>query len=271
MNATNGVMAPGTAAGLITRLKNGLMYRLAGTIFSGSKEVDAGVGTRNEASRLVWLERALRRIPAGSRILDAGAGEQRFKALCSQLEYVSQDFGKYDGTGNRKGLQTGSWDQTRLDLVCDIVAIPEPDSSFDAIMCVEVFEHIPEPILAIREFSRLLKPGGQLIITAPFCSLTHLAPYHFYTGFNRYFYETHLPAHGFVIAELQPNGNFFEYLAQEIRRIPSMAEQYAADAPNSRESLALDSAINLLARLSHSDHGSADMLHFGFHVRALKR
>lgn len=33
------------------------------------------VGTHNESVRTAWLEQALKQIPAGSRILDAGAGE----------------------------------------------------------------------------------------------------------------------------------------------------------------------------------------------------
>lgn len=167
------------------------------------------VGTQNLSTREAWLEKTLNQIPAGSRILDAGAGEQKYKRFCVHLDYVAQDFAQYDGKGDGRGLQTNSWGQSNLDIISDITAIPEPDTSFDAIMCVEVFEHLPEPIKAIQEFARLLKPGGHLILTAPFCSLTHFAPYHFYTGFNRYFYETHLPANGFEIVELQENGFFF--------------------------------------------------------------
>ena len=126
-------------------------------------------------------------MPAGSRILDAGAGELRYKPLCSHLEYVSQDFAQYNGQGDGVGLQMGNWDQTHLDIVCDITQIPEPDQSFDVIMCIEVFEHLPDPLAALREFNRLLKSGGWLIITAPFNSLTHFAPYHFYTGLTNIF------------------------------------------------------------------------------------
>jgi ubiquinone/menaquinone biosynthesis C-methylase UbiE len=256
----------------MTRLKNRLIARLTGAAASGLRKVDAGqVGTHNESTRVAWLEQALKQIPAGARILDAGAGEQRFKNFCAHLDYVAQDFGQYDGKGDQLGLQMGSWDQTKLDIICDITDLPEPDSSFDAIMCVEVFEHLPNPILAIKEFSRLLRSGGHLIITAPFCSLTHLAPYHFYSGFNRYFYKTHLPAHGFDIVDLQENGNFFEYLAQEIRRIPQMAELYAKDEPDQWEASALQMTLNMLDRFSLQGQSSSDLLHFGFHVRARKK
>jgi len=236
------------------------------------EKVYAGqVGTHNESTRIAWLEKTLKQIPAGARILDAGAGERQFKKFCAHLNYVAQDFGQYDGRGDQVGLQTGSWDQTDLDIICDITNIPEPDSSFDAIMCVEVLEHLPSPILAIKEFSRLLRSGGHLIITAPFCSLTHLAPYHFYSGFNKYFYQTHLPSYDFEIVELQENGNFFEYLAQEIRRTPEMAELYAKDKPDQLEDSALQTTLNMLDRFSRQGQSSSEMLHFGYHVYAIRK
>lgn len=230
------------------------------------------VGTENQSNREVWLEKTLKQIPSGSRILDAGAGEQPYKKYCSHLQYVSQDFARYNGKGNGAGLQMRKWDQTKLDIVSDIIAIPEPDESFDAIMSVEVFEHLPNPLAALKEFYRLLRKGGQLILTAPFCSLTHLAPYHFYTGFNRYFYEHHLPVYGFEIVEFQVNGNFFEYLAQELRRIPAVSARYTkAKAPNILERLALGIVLRILGRFSAQDKGSPELLCFGYQVRAVKR
>ena len=229
-------------------------------------------GADNQSNREAWLQKTLREIPAGSRLLDAGAGEQQYKKFCAHLQYVSQDFSQYDGQGNGKGLQTKSWDQSRLDIVSDITAIPEPDASFDAIMCIEVFEHIPEPIKAIQEFSRLLKTGGHLILTAPFCSLTHLAPYHFYGGFNRYFFSKFLPENGFLIRELEANGNYFDFLAQEIRRIPRMSNNYTrAQKPNHLESLALKVCLRMLARFSRHNQNSGEVLVYGFHLLAEKR
>ena len=227
-------------------------------------------GRTNEDCRSAWVEKALRRIPAGSRILDAGAGERRFERFCTHLTYVAQDFARYDGAGDGKGLQTGNWDSTGLDIVSDITAIPEPDASFDAVLCTEVLEHLPDPLAALREFSRLLRKGGDLILTAPFCSLTHFAPFHYFTGFSRYYFETHLPVCGFEIAELSVNGNFFEYLAQEIRRLPAVAERYAGRGLRRWDLLWMRPALKLLGRLSDNDKGSSEILHYGCHVRAVK-
>jgi ubiquinone/menaquinone biosynthesis C-methylase UbiE len=229
------------------------------------------VGRCNQYNRERWLERVLKEVPPGSRILDAGAGEQQYKRFCTHLRYVAQDFGQYNGKGDGKGLQTGRWNQEGLDIVADIASIPEPDGSFQAVMCVEVFEHIPEPIKALREFRRLLVTGGYLIITAPFCSLTHFAPYHFYTGFNRYFYEKHLPELGFEILELVPNGNYFEYLAQELRRVPEMAWTYSRQQTRLRHRAILRMLLAFLQKCSSADRGSSEVLSFGLHVLAAKR
>jgi ubiquinone/menaquinone biosynthesis C-methylase UbiE len=235
------------------------------------QKVVGTVGINNKTTRETWLESTLKKIDSESRILDAGAGELQYKKFCSHLNYVSQDFGKYDGDGNNKGLQVGNWDNSKLDIVSDITAIPEPDKSFDAIMCIEVFEHLPNPIAAIKEFSRLIKDEGFLIITAPFCSLTHFAPYHFYTGFNRYFYEKYLAENNFEIIEMTPNGNYFEYVAQELIRIPDCANKYSNTKISIFNKFLILKILLMLKKLSARDKGSDELLCFGLHILAKKR
>jgi ubiquinone/menaquinone biosynthesis C-methylase UbiE len=164
----------------------------------------------------------------------------------------------------------GEFDYGKLDIVSDIISIPMPDSSFDAIICIEVLEHLPHPIQAIKEFSRLLKPNGHLIITASFCSLTHFAPYHFSSGFNKYWYEKHLAEHEFSAIEVTQNGNFFEYLAQEIYRMPYISSRYTNSKPNPLEFLSILILQRMLLRFSKADKGSAEVLCLGYHVHAKK-
>lgn len=227
------------------------------------------VGTTNEEDRVRWIESTLKKIPADLTLLDAGAGESQFKKFCSHLKYIAQDFGQYDGDGD-VGLQTGNWDNTKLDIVSDITTIPLPDASVDAIMCTEVFEHIPDPIAAVKEFNRLLKPGGYLLITAPFASLTHFAPYHFASGLSRFWYEKHLPDNNFSIDELALNGNYFEYIAQENRRIKRMALKYSDRRINVFEKIIIHLNLYILQRLSKRDKGSSELLCYGIHVFAKK-
>ena len=228
------------------------------------------VGTTNESTRVKWIEETLKKIPDGLTILDAGAGESQFKKFCGHLKYIAQDFGQYQGTGEI-GLQTGEWDNTKLDIVSDIMSIPLPDHSIDAIMCTEVLEHIPDPVGAIKEFARLVKPKGYLLLTAPFASLTHFAPYHFASGLSRFFYEKHLPENDFEISDLQFNGNFFEYVAQENRRIKLIAKKYAGKKLNIFQRIIIHLNLRLLQTLSGRDKGSAELLCYGIHVFARKK
>lgn len=227
-------------------------------------------GLTNESSRIAWLEKTLRNIPQGLTILDAGAGERQFKPFCSHLTYISQDFGEYTGEGT-VGLQTGKWETAGTDIVSDILSIPLSDGSVDAIMCTEVLEHIPDPSAAIAEFARLIRPGGYLIITAPFASLTHFAPFHFASGLSRFFYEHYLPMHGFDIEELELNGNYFEFLAQENRRITSFAQQYSSTELGIIDKVIIYFNVRILNKLSYRDTGSSEVLCFGVHVLARKR
>jgi SAM-dependent methyltransferase len=145
---------------------------------------------------------------------------------------VAQDFAKYEGKEHRYG---------ELDYVCDIVQIPAPDASFDCILCTEVLEHVPHPGRAIGEFARLLRPGGRLILTAPLGSGIHMAPYQFYGGFTRHWYELFLAEHGFDLLTCEPNGGFFKLYGQESQRFLFML------TPRSRAARLLWAPLRLVA------------------------
>ncbi|MFN3644594.1 MAG: class I SAM-dependent methyltransferase, partial [Gemmobacter sp.] len=101
----------------------------------------------NEAFRRAWLARTLAALPAGSSLIDVGAGECQYKPLCAHLDYVAQDIAQYDGRGDAVGLQTGAWTFAQIDIVCDLLDIPE-DRQFDTVLCTEVLEHVPDPVAA---------------------------------------------------------------------------------------------------------------------------
>jgi SAM-dependent methyltransferase len=227
-------------------------------------------GTTNQINRDKWLKNALSEIPEGMRILDAGAGELHYKPLCNHLKYVSQDFGKYNGIGSGDGLHPGEWNNSKVDIISDITNIPEPDASFDAVMCIEVLEHLSDPIQAIRELTRLLKPGGHLILTAPFCALTHFSPFFFITGYSRNFYDYWLKELGYSIEDIFTNGNYFEYLAQELRRLPSVSKKDCQQQITKKDQKSIHNILDKLSSLSAKDTGSEELLSYGLCIKALK-
>lgn len=223
------------------------------------------VGASNESSRQTWLRHQLEKLPRGGVLLDAGAGELKNKKYCSHLIYISQDICEYEGSGDGAALQTKSWDTSKIDIVSDITDMPIEDGHFDAVLCSEVLEHVPDPVSALAELTRVLRPGGTLIITAPFCSLTHFAPYHYATGFNKYWYEYHLKNFGFDQIQIHPNGNYFEYLAQELRRLGSVSTRYSR-RKHLLNMIMIIPVLWMLKMMSNSDRGSSELLCFGYNV-----
>lgn len=230
--------------------------------------------SKNESNRDNWIIDKLKNIPENKKILDAGAGEMPYKKYCTHLKYISQDYCQYKGSaeGNKtEGLLNETWDTKNIDIVSDIISIPQESGTFDAILCSEVFEHIPYPIKAVKEFSRLLKKDGELIITAPFCCLTHQTPYYFYSGYSTYWYKKILEENDFEIIEMQANGNFFEYLLQEINRLPSCHNKFVKNNDMDIPRDAISEVSEYIDFCSKNQKKSEDILCFGWHVLAKKK
>ena len=109
-------------------------------------------------------------IAPGARALAVGAGRRRYRGLFLHCEYRAQDFGQEPSSVGHS---------TALDYESHITAVPVPDASSDVVLGTEVLEHVPEPIPAVQEMSRILKPGGMLIVKALLGGL-YKEPYHFW-------------------------------------------------------------------------------------------
>jgi len=145
-----------------------------------------------------WIKNEAQKLPPGSRVLDAGAGASKYQPFFAHCQYQTQDFCQYQGP-LVKYLRP-------VDFVCDITKIPLPAATLDAVVCTEVLEHVTDPISVLREFGRLLKPGGRLLLTAPQASPVHMEPYHYYGGFTHYWYRYWLPATGFEVDSIVVQG-----------------------------------------------------------------
>lgn len=171
----------------------------------------------NQAERDLWVAGQASRVPAGARVLDIGAGACQYRKLFAHCSYETHDFAQLPADALFAGVGYG-----RIDYVSDVTALPVPDSAFDVALCTEVLEHVPDPIAAISEFARILKPGGLLIVTAPLGSGIHQAPYHFYGGYTPYWYRKFLGEAGFEDIRVEPNGGFFKFYGQESQRFNVM-------------------------------------------------
>ena len=178
----------------------------------------------NLNERRVFVKEQLAKLENGRKILDAGCGSQQFKPFMSHLDYKAQDFKKYTidekkMIGDKQGLTSAEgYKYGCLDYVGDIWDIYEKEETFDAILCTEVFEHIPYPIETLKEFSRLLKPNGKLILTAPSNCLRHMDPYFFYSGFSDRWFNKFLDDSGFEIELIEPVGDYYSWLGVEMAR-----------------------------------------------------
>ncbi|MFN6964969.1 MAG: class I SAM-dependent methyltransferase [Pyrinomonadaceae bacterium] len=103
-------------------------------------------------------EAMLRDVPRG-RLLDVPAGEG---ALAQRLLALGFDVHCCDLYPQIFGLPGVEIRQGDLS-----ATLPYEDASFDHVVCVEGLEHIENPHQAVREFARLLRPGGHLVVSVP--------------------------------------------------------------------------------------------------------
>ena len=87
---------------------------------------------------------------ARGRLLDIGCGVQPYREMAGPFidEYVGLD---HEETVHDSGAEQ---------LVGTAYSIPAADESFDTTLCTDVLEHLEDPMAAVGETTRVLKPGG---------------------------------------------------------------------------------------------------------------
>lgn len=130
-----------------------------------------GVGLPRIAGALDLLPPAT----AGSRLLELGS-EPFFTSQCLHIVWPGQaSYANYYGTAERHGAHTlvevgGAGQKTfEYDLFnIETEEFPYPDASFDVVLFCELLEHLAiNPVFALAEIHRVLRPGGHLIVTTP--------------------------------------------------------------------------------------------------------
>ncbi len=167
-----------------------------------------------EASIEDFVRTVAAETPSGKRVLDAGAGEGRFKRFFGHTEYVGIDFAQGDP----------SWNYSGLDTVARLEQLPFPDASFDHVLSIVVLEHTPQPGRVIEEFYRVLKPGGMVHIVVPHMWEEHQRPYDFFRFTSsgiRYLLE----GNRIRIRKIHPVGGFFWQLGRRLMGVLAFVQQ----------------------------------------------
>jgi len=95
-----------------------------------------------------------------SLVLDCGAGKQAtYFDNVVNFEIVAYDSTDVIGVGEE---------------------LPFQDKSFDAVLSLNVLEHVKNPFACAVEIARVLKPGGRLYCVVPFLQPLHAYPHHYY-------------------------------------------------------------------------------------------
>ena len=160
---------------------------------------------RFEAAIEDRVSRFARELPAGSWVLDAGAGEGEDARHFSHCRYIGVDLAVGDP----------EWDYSRLDATADLARLPFSDAQFTAALNIVVLEHIKEPPLVLAEIARVLAPGSPLLLVAPQEWGVHQSPYDYFR-YTRHGLEWLLEQAGFQEIQIEPVGGFFTLLGRRM-------------------------------------------------------
>lgn len=136
------------------------------------------------------------------RLLDVGCGGKPYRELFAPYvqSYVGVD----------RDAQ-----HSRPDVVAQALDLPFDAATFDTVLATQVLEHVPHPDRMLHEISRVLKPTGHLILTAPQYWRLHEIPYDYYR-FTHYGLRHLVTACGLTVVLLKAEGAAWALIGQAL-------------------------------------------------------
>jgi glycosyltransferase involved in cell wall biosynthesis len=184
------------------------------------------LAARLQQSRSVW--RRFRRIRYVSRVFDTqycrelalSPNERRLSWVRDKAAAVPAEGTLVQICSGAPALEGALVPGAHLhhDISSDTNGIPLPDGHADVVVCSEVLQSAPDPLLTLADIVRVLKPGGQLVFTASQGSDRRDDAQQFYRGYTRAWYERFFPEHGLEIVSLEPNGGLYAHTAELLWR-----------------------------------------------------
>ena len=169
-----------------------------------------------------------------------------FEALARHSRGAVLDVGGWDFflTARARGVPFERWttlergpgphpalDDPRFELVRgDGCAMTFADGSFDTVLCIQVLEHVLEPLRLVAEVGRVLRADGTAVFLIPQTGTTHLAP-HYFGNFSRWWIEAALERAGLAVVEHRRLGGVWSSQASHLvffflqaLRLPGMSD-----------------------------------------------
>jgi 2-polyprenyl-3-methyl-5-hydroxy-6-metoxy-1,4-benzoquinol methylase len=148
----------------------------------------AGLDTHDRVEELVRDY-----LPRAARVADLAAGQGAFSERLADMGHsvVAIDF------------TSENWKSARVPLLkCDLdsefgAEFAKADNRFDAVVAIEIIEHLENPFRFVRECAKMLRPGGLIFLTTPNVEAVNSRLIFLYSGRMSSFgeYETVRPAH----------------------------------------------------------------------------
>ncbi len=134
-----------------------------------------------------FREKCIEIFTSSKEVIDIGGSLRLNTGKSNRVEKTNQWLQKYVENVDYKILDPVP--DYNPDIVGDIHDLPFAENSRDAILCLAVLEHVENPIKAVSELHRVLKPGGKLLLYVPFLYYYH-AEKGYYGDYWRFTYDT---------------------------------------------------------------------------------
>jgi len=145
------------------------------------------VGTPWRQANWRFLHKAVASLDPRALILDVGAGRGDFAAALQGRDYLALDVYPYP----------------EIDIVCDLTQTnPLRPASLDAILLLNVLEHVYDTHALLAALAGALKPGGRLVVAIPFMVKMHQTPID-YVRYTHYALQRLGEAHGLSVETLE--------------------------------------------------------------------
>lgn len=167
------------------------------------RERGEGKGTPWRQANWDFLKAQINNLAVDALVLDVGSGRGDFSQLVQQRDSLSLDIYPYP----------------EVDIVCNLTHVnPFRENSFDAIVLMNVLEHVFDTQIFLNALVKILKPGGKLFVAVPFLLKVHQAPFDF-VRFTEFSLQRLGEERGLVIDSLEGYYDPMFLLEQGIRNL----------------------------------------------------